>query len=258
MELAKHPLDRVGTCERIPRSQVQLASYNPRSLSPDQRRRLKNVLQKHGLCQPLVWNKRTGVLCGGHQRLAILDTLVEEKEWGVPVTVVDLDDKQERELNIALNNSDAGGAYDLSKLGTMIKDFKLDIEATGFDPGKLKTLIPDVVVQIPSLSAQLEVSKQQWQANAKRSQERQEAAYDRLAERSKDFTPQTTEVEKPGDRHEQRIIDEDDLFYIPFVFSDLFTAARVKEMMGLPPESRDQDGRVLMQIIQEWAELKRK
>lgn len=258
MELANHPLDRCGTCERIPRSQIHTADYNPRSLTPDQRRRLKNVLQKHGLCQPLVWNKRTGVLCGGHQRLSILDTLTEDKEWGVPVTIVDLDDKQERELNIALNNSEAGGAYDLAKLGTMFREFKLDVESTGFDPGKLKTIIPDVVVQIPAISAQLEVSKARWQDNAKRTQQRQDQAYDRIAEKSQAFTPQTTEVEKPADRHEQLIYDQDDFFYIPFMFDNLMTAARVKELMGLPVESRDQDGRILLQIVNEWRELKGK
>jgi ParB-like chromosome segregation protein Spo0J len=216
------------------------------------------VLQKHGLCQPLVWNKRTGVLCGGHQRLAILDTLVEEKEWGVPVTVVDLDDKQERELNIALNNSDATGSFDFLKLGQMFKDFKIDVDSTGFDVGKLKSIIPDVAVQIPSISAQLEVNKKQWQEEKKANTARQDAAIDRIADRAKDFTPQTTEIAKAEDRYETAIQETDDIFYIPFIFPDMMVAARVKEMMGLPPESRDQDGRVLMQIIQEWAELKRK
>lgn len=256
MELARHPLDKCGTCERIPRSSIARASYNPRSLSTDQRRRLKVVLEKHGLCQPLVWNKRTSVLCGGHQRLGILDSLSPEKEWAVPVTIVDLDEKQERELNVALNNQESAGSFDVGMLGKMFEGFNLDIEAMGFDPGKLKTLLPTVAINIPDVAASLAESKQQWQANAQRSRDKQDAAYTRIAERSETFTPQTTEVARPGTRQEQAILDEDDFFYLVFVYDSLMTAGRVKELMGLPVESRDLDGRVLLQILQEWAEMK--
>lgn len=258
MELAKHPLDKVGTCERIPRSQIVAASYNPRSLSTDQKRRLKLVLEKHGLCSPLVWNKRSKVLCGGHQRLGILDSLSPEKEWAVPVTIIDLDEKQERELNVALNNQESAGSFDVGLLGKMFEGFNLDIEAMGFDPGKLKSLIPQVAINIPDIANKLSENKQQWQANAQRSRDKQDAAYTRIAERSESFTPQTGEVEKPGDKHEQQILDEDDFFYLVFVYDTLMTAGRVKELMGLPVDVRDHDGRVLLQILQEWKELRGK
>jgi len=258
MELARHPLDKCGECSRIPRSQIREASYNPRVITPEQKRRLKRGMEKHGLCTPLVWNKTSGVLVGGHQRLSVLDSLCPEKEWAVPVTIQELSEERERELNILLNNDEASGHYDLGKLGSMFKDFKLDIESTGFDPAKLKTLIPSVAVQIPAVNEQLAVNKQHWQDAHKKTQARQDAAIDRMAERAKDFSPQTTEIAKSEDRAEAGIYETDDLFYIPFVLPDLMTAARLKEMMGLPPESRDQDGRILMQIVQEWAELKAK
>lgn len=255
--MIQHPLDKCGQCERIPRSQIKLADYNPRTLSADQKRRLRKVLEKHGLCQPLTWNKRTGILVGGHQRITVLDSISPEKEWAVPVTVLDVDEAQERELNIALNNSDAAGDFDIGKLGALFKsDVKIDIESTGFDLVKLKTIVPDIAVSIPEVAATLAINKQHWQDEKKKSQERQDAAYDRVSTRAAEFTPNTAAVEKPVDRHEENIYETDDLFYIPFVFPDYAVATRVKLLMGLPPESRDQDGRLLLQILQEWQEMK--
>jgi hypothetical protein len=251
-----HPLDRVGTCERVPRSQISTADFNPRTITPDQRRRLKVGLETHGLCSPLVWNKTSGRIVGGHQRLAILDSLSADKDWPVPVTVQELTEERERELNLLLNNQEAMGSYDLTKLGSMFHDFKLDIAATGFDAGKLKTLIPELAISIPDIASKIAENKQHWQDNAQRSRDKQDAAYTRIAERSQSFTPQTSEVEKPGDKHEQQILDEDDLFYLVFIYDSLMTAGRVKELMGLPVESRDLDGRVLLQILNEWKELK--
>jgi len=256
MELPRHQWDKCGECARVPRSSIQLADYNPRILTPDRRKRLKRGLEKHGLCTPLVWNKLTSRLVGGHQRISVMDVEAPAKDWLVPVTIQELSEERERELNILLNNDETGGQYDLTKLSKLFTDFKLDIEATGFDAAKLKSLIPNVAVQIPSISEQLAANKKQWQDEKKANVARQDAAIDRMAERAKDFTPQTAEVAKPEDRYEAGIYETDDLFYIPFVLPDLMTAARLKEMMGLPPESRDQDGRVLMQIIQEWKELK--
>jgi ParB-like chromosome segregation protein Spo0J len=258
--VTKHPLDKCGdNCERVPRSQVKLAEWNPRNpMTPDQRRRLTSVLKKHGLIQPMVVSRLSMTLLSGHQRTSVLDKLSEEDDYLLPVVFVDADEGKEKEICIAMNNADAQSTWDISKLGDMFKGFKLDIEATGFDPGKLKSLIPTVAINIPDVAASLAESKQQWQANAQRSRDKQDAAYNRIAERSETFTPQTGEVAKPETRQEQAILDEDDFFYLVFVYDSLMTAGRVKELMGLPVESRDHDGRVLLQILNEWAEMKGK
>lgn len=257
MDLKQHQFDRCGNCERIPRSQVKLAEWNPRNpMTPDQRRRLTAVVKKHGLIQPLIVSRSTMTLLSGHQRISVLDKHAEAEDYLLPVVFVDADEAREREICVAMNNADAQSTWDMAKLGNMFKSTTLDIEATGFDPGKLKTLIPDIAVQIPEVAAQLQTNKQHWQDEKKKSQARQDAAYDRLAEQSKAFTPQTTEIAKPADKHEANIYETDDFFYIPFVFPDAFTAARVKSMMGMDEVSRDQDGRILLQIVQEWHELK--
>ena len=61
--------------ETIPISKIKRAKYNPRkdltSADPEYQN-LKRVMERYGFLLPLVWNERTGVLVGGHQRLKIL------------------------------------------------------------------------------------------------------------------------------------------------------------------------------------------
>ena len=61
--------------QRLPISKLKPAPYNPRKvLKPGMRgyRRLERSLSEFDLVQPLVWNKTTGHVVSGHQRLEIL------------------------------------------------------------------------------------------------------------------------------------------------------------------------------------------
>lgn len=98
---------------RILRSQIQLAAYNPRSISSYAREKLAESLSRYGLVETPVWNEITGNLVSGHQRISILD-----KEHGWPgadysleVSVVRLPLKQEKQLNVWLNNRAAQGNF---------------------------------------------------------------------------------------------------------------------------------------------------
>lgn len=183
----------------------------------------------------------------------MLDSLAPEKEWAVPVTVLDVDEAREREINIALNNSDAGGQYDFAKLGALFTDsaIKIDIASTGFDPSKLKTLIPDIAVSIPSLNATLQANSQQWKAEKAAGQQREQAAYDRMAAKADQPSEPRAEY-VPEDRQEAKIHDTDDLFYIVVVYEDWAKAAHAKELMGVAVDGREVDGRIVTQILQEW------
>lgn len=55
--------------ETINRSDIKNAPYNPRIMDVKAKKRLKANIAKHGLVAALTWNKRTGNLVGGHQRL---------------------------------------------------------------------------------------------------------------------------------------------------------------------------------------------
>ncbi len=61
--------------QKVPVSEVNPAPYNPRiDLQPGHPdyEKLKKSIIEFGYVEPLVWNKRTGTLVGGHQRFKIL------------------------------------------------------------------------------------------------------------------------------------------------------------------------------------------
>lgn len=116
------------------------ADYNPRvQLKPGdtEYEALQKSIQKFGLVEPLIVNSRNNVLIGGHQRMAVLkDMGVEETE----VIAVDLDDQQEKTLNIALNKIE--GDWDYQKLEKVIADLAPeDYSFTGFSDDEIDSII---------------------------------------------------------------------------------------------------------------------
>ena len=119
--------------ETISRDMIKNAPYNPRIMDPKSKKRLKQAIAKHGLVAALTWNKRTGNLVGGHQRLEQLDALEKNKDYELTVCVVDVDEREEAALNVQLNNPSMQGAWDLDKLANMTEEFDLDLsEDLGF------------------------------------------------------------------------------------------------------------------------------
>lgn len=119
------------------------AHYNPRKdLRPGdpQYESIKASILDFGYKDPMVWNRRTGRLVGGHQRLKILRELGFAR---AKVVVVDVDETTEIRLNIALNN--ATGENDEVKLLELLQRLKgndkdLDLRCMGFDDARLKEL----------------------------------------------------------------------------------------------------------------------
>jgi len=114
--------------ETISRSQIKNAPYNPRIMDEKAKKRLKQNIAKHGLVAALTWNKRTGNLVGGHQRLEQLDALEKSKDYDLTVCVVDVDEREEAALNVQLNNPSMQGDWDFDKLAMMSEDFDLDLK----------------------------------------------------------------------------------------------------------------------------------
>ena len=132
--------------EQLPLTKLQAAPYNPRvALTPgmDGYERLARSLEEFALVQPLVWNRRTGHLVGGHQRKAILEAKGCES---APCVVVDLDADREKALNVALNNDRVGGAFDPDGLLSVLEELKasdLYETLTGFDAADLSEMLLD-------------------------------------------------------------------------------------------------------------------
>lgn len=106
------------------------AAYNPRvDLQPEDEeyQAIERSLKRHGLVQPIVWNRRTNTVVSGHQRLTVLEA---QGETEVTVSVVDLDDIQEKELNVALNK--ITGEWDDDKLSVILNELGEEAIDTGF------------------------------------------------------------------------------------------------------------------------------
>lgn len=90
------------------RSAIRFADYNPRKLSDESRKALKRGIKKFGLVGGIVVNKRTGLtVVSGHQRLSVMDELQKfpDNDYRIRVDVIDVDEQQEKELNILMNKT---------------------------------------------------------------------------------------------------------------------------------------------------------
>lgn len=125
----------------VPRSYLKNAEYNPRDIDPVSARRLKeNIERTKGLIDAPIWNKRTGNIVGGHQRVNQLDAIKGTKEYKLTVAVVDWPIEKEIEQNIALNNPSMQGDYNLTLLDDLLGRPDIELVNTGFDVTTLELM----------------------------------------------------------------------------------------------------------------------
>ena len=120
------------------------ADYNPRKdLKPGdpEYEKLKRSIEQFGYVEPVIWNKPTSHVVGGHQRLKVLlDMGITEVEC----VVIEMNEEKEKALNIALNK--ISGDWDKDKLMLLIADLQgadFDVSLTGFEPAELDALFKD-------------------------------------------------------------------------------------------------------------------
>lgn len=132
----------------IPRTAIKSHPFNPRTISEYARRKLTQILENHGLVETPVWNKRTGNLVGGHQRLSIIDDLEGTDQYKIGVAQIDVDKRREKELMVALNNAQAQGGFDSDKFFELLKTEEAPtLEGMGFTKSDLEVefgAIPEV------------------------------------------------------------------------------------------------------------------
>lgn len=120
---------------------IKEAPYNPRVQlvpgMPDYEHLLRGI-REFGLVEPLVWNRRTGNLVGGHQRLQVIKDIGTYTT--VPCEVVDLSEEDEKVLNLALNK--IKGEWDYDKLDAVLSEFDpADAVLSGFAADELSILL---------------------------------------------------------------------------------------------------------------------
>lgn len=122
-----------GEERTMKRSELKEAVYNPRIIDETQLKRLKAGIKQHGLIgASIVWNKRTGNIVSGHQRLKVLDALEGKKDYELRITVIDVPLREEKQLNVQLNNSSMMGEWDIEKLGDIFETEGFSADELGF------------------------------------------------------------------------------------------------------------------------------
>lgn len=120
------------------------ADYNPRKdLQPGdaEYEKLKRSIETFGYVEPIIWNKQTGRIVGGHQRLKVMQDLGYQE---MECVIIDIDESKEKALNVALNK--ISGSWDEDKLMSLITDLEgsdFDVSLTGFDFAELDELFKD-------------------------------------------------------------------------------------------------------------------
>ena len=100
-------------------SDIELADYNPRRKNPQMKEALKQSMERRWVVLPLIYNKRTDTIVWWNQRLTLMREL-----WYTDVDLVelDLDEDEEKELNVTLNNIDFW--FDPKKFASLIIDLE--------------------------------------------------------------------------------------------------------------------------------------
>ncbi len=115
-------------------------SGNPRQIGEHDLAALRRSLREFGVVEPVVVNKRTSRIVGGHQRVKAAEA---EGIKTLPVVYVDLDAGNEKLLNLALNR--ISGDWDDELLARMLADLssveEIDLGLSGFSEDELAGLL---------------------------------------------------------------------------------------------------------------------
>lgn len=131
--------------KKIKIEELKVAEYNPRKdLTPDdvEYKKIKRSIIEFGYVAPIIINSDMTVI-GGHQRLNILKDM-NYKE--VECVILNLDEKQEKRLNLSLNKNN--GYWDNVKLEDLFNELDLSEEelfATGFNTDEVVSLSSDFI-----------------------------------------------------------------------------------------------------------------
>ncbi len=120
------------------------AVYNPRKISDADFEALKASMREVGFIDPIVVQKKGLCIIGGHQRVKAIRAICSELGIAlpkIPAIVLDLNERDARKLNIALNN--VGGEFDARLLGQVLAEMTTEKPITiaeasfmGFEPAE--------------------------------------------------------------------------------------------------------------------------
>lgn len=139
-----------ASVELVWRSTLKEHPLNPRKLSAAARKKLRASVKEIGVMDTPVFNRQTGNIVGGHQRLHTIDFLEKfaitedgvKNDYEVEVSVVDMTPEQEARALVRLNNQNLQGSWDAELLAELGK--QVSFEEMGFERIDLEFILDGV------------------------------------------------------------------------------------------------------------------
>ena len=131
--------------EKVKLSDLNSPSWNPRYITDEDFRKLKNSIETFGYVDPIIVNRHNMNIVGGNQRYQALKKLGYKEVDVIFINEPNLD--KEKALNISLNK--ISGDWDTEKLNTLLEEIKLsevDVTLTGFDDTEIKEFGEDFII----------------------------------------------------------------------------------------------------------------
>lgn len=145
--------------DKIKITDIEPASYNPRTINNEQYDKLSRSIQEYGLVDPIIINLQNNKIIGGHQRYKVLlDEYASTNQdlyllqlgdigWVFPNTDLKIDSEEhEKALNIILNQQNLMGEWDSIKLENVLNDLNdldFDLSLTGFNDEEIDIYLDD-------------------------------------------------------------------------------------------------------------------
>lgn len=126
MQQDNTPIQAVPEVRTFRLSEIHEAAYNPRVISDAALEGLAHSMRLFGCVEPIIVNIRDGrnIIIGGHQRLKVLRSCGAAECLCV---VVDLDEPQEKLLNLSLNNPEIQGQF-IEAIGQYIENLSHEVD----------------------------------------------------------------------------------------------------------------------------------
>lgn len=247
----------------LKRSQIIPADYNPRKITDEARKALKKSIKENGIIGGMVWNKQTGNLVSGHQKLNIADEVNKYEagnDYEIKVEVIDVDLKKEKELNIFFNSKAVQGEMDYKKLAQIFPD--IDATLAGLDDVDISMIeielpnMQDIIIESfepqeeKKINAEYEKSITQELSNAKRVPEA--SVHEMERKEAEELTPEEKKAkikEIKAKTMEKAMIGGDPYFTVSF--SDYDAKVMFLEYLGFNPEDKFIKGEELQEKMEE-------
>ncbi len=138
---------------------LEPAPYNPRTITDKSRNGLAASIEEFGDISGVTWNKQTGNLVSGHQRVALIKKLggqlfrtsngdsielrVGQDGKKFPVRIVDWDLAKEKAANLTANNAAIGGEFN-EDLAALLDEVRGSVGVVQFTELNLDALLKEI------------------------------------------------------------------------------------------------------------------